>query len=370
MSAQARPTQRVAIIGPLLPFRGGIAQHTTMLFRALRKRNPTIAVSFTRQYPKWLFPGESDRDPDYVGHRENATSYLIDSLNPFSWRTAVEYVLDSGVETVVVPLWTVFWAPCFWYVTRRFARAGLEVIFLCHNVSDHESAGWKSNLAKAVLANGDKYLVHSEDSRTNLLRYFPGAKVNVHPHPVYDQFPVARGILPRRGKLELLFFGFVRPYKGLDDLLEAMALLDKTTDAHLTIAGEFWEGKRRTIEKISVLRIQDRVTLIPEFVNEQDTAELFHRADLVVLPYRSATSSGVVPIAYHYLTPVIVTCVGGLPEAVEDGASGWVVSPNAPEELADRISDFANGEITADLGSIAKLVRRMSWQSFCDTLLS
>ncbi len=119
----------VALIGPILPFRGGIAQHTTMLHRALQKQADVLTISFTRQYPTWLFPGESDRDPGYDNHVESGVEYLVDSINPLTWRKAITRILNYGAETVVIPWWTIYWTPCFFYIVRKLKKENIKIVF-------------------------------------------------------------------------------------------------------------------------------------------------------------------------------------------------------------------------------------------------
>jgi len=362
------PPDKVLLIGPVLPFRGGIAQHTTLLYRALSKRVACELFSFKRQYPAWLFPGESDRDPDYAGYLEPGARYLIDSLDPFTWRRAVTAARRMGVTRVVIPWWTIFWAPCFGYLARALRRQGMEVVFFCHNVVEHEAAWWKTKLSRLVLGAGSRFVVHTREDRANLVRLLPGARVQVHPHPIYDQFPPPEGTLPRKAALELLFYGFVRPYKGLELLIEAMGRL-RGQDVHLVVAGEFWEGQEAIEAQIRRLGIEQQVELRPRYHSDQETALLFHRADAVVLPYRSATGSGVVPIAYHYDKPVIVTRVGGLPDVVEEGKTGFVVPPEDVAALADAIERLGR----SDRGRFAERIReykgRLSWDSLAEVVL-
>ena len=368
MNANAGRKRRVALIGPLLPYRGGIAQHTTMLHRALQQMAELRTWSFSRQYPAWLFPGESDRDPTYEGHREPGVSYLIDSTNPLTWSKAARQIQHFDPQTVVFPWWTIFWAPTFGYLAHRIRRAGHQIVFFCHNVVDHEAAAWKTALSRAVLRQADRFVVHTHKDRERLLELLPDAVVTVHPHPIYDQFPPPRGTLPRRRNLELLFYGFVRPYKGLDILIEAMGLLEDQ-DVQLTIAGEFWEGEEQIRRRIEALGLSEHVELCPRYHTEQETAELFARADFVVLPYRNATGSGVIPVAYHYGKPVIATRVGGLPDVVEEGRTGFLVNPDDPAALASTIKKAGELDREATRCNIETFKKRYNWTSLAHVIM-
>lgn len=354
--------KKIVMIGPVLPYRGGIAQHTTMLKREMAKIGDVLTISFCRQYPSWLFPGESDKDPDYAGHQEEQTEYMIDSLNPLTWYKTVKRVTEYQAKTVIIPWWTVFWAPCIGYIARALSRKGIEIIFFCHNVVEHEAAAWKTFLTRMVLKNASRFVVHTKEDEANLRALFPKANITVHPHPIYDQFPEPKGELQRRGSLEILFYGFVRPYKGLDDLIDAMALL-KDRDIKLTIAGEFWGGEQETRAKIEGLELANQIELRPRYHSDAETAELFSRADAVVLPYRSATGSGVVPIAYHYNKPVVVTRVGGLPDVVKDTLTGFIIPEKNVEALASVLHDLDSQTCESMKTQIHEIKKELSWES-------
>jgi glycosyltransferase involved in cell wall biosynthesis len=339
-----------------------------MLHRALPELTEHLTISFTRQYPALIFPGESDRDPANAGYEEPGVEYLIDSLNPLTWRRAVRRILDFRADMVVLPWWTVYWAFCFGYLARALRRKGLAVVFVCHNVVEHESAGWKSRLTRWVLGQGSRFVVHTREDRTNLRYLLPGAEVRVHAMPIFDQFPAAREQWPKRGTLELLFFGFVRPYKGLDLLVEAMA---QTADSvYLTIAGEFWEGEKQVRERIQALGLNNRVELRPRYHTDAETAELFARSDVVVLPYRSATGSAVVTVAYHYDKPVIATRVGGFLDVVLDGETGRMIEPGNIKELAEAINSMSRSGAEAMVPAIRALKGKMTWTSLAAAILA
>jgi glycosyltransferase involved in cell wall biosynthesis len=360
---------RLALIGPVSPFRGGIAQHTTMLHKAAGRMTDLLTISFSHQYPAWLFPGQSDRDPSYAGHQEPGVEYLINSLSPLSWRLAAKRVLAHQPEIVVMPWWTIYWVFCFWYLARRFRHAGIRVVFLCHNVVEHESAPWKVTLTKQVLKQAHSYLVQSREDERILQGLLPQANISYHPHPLYEQFPEPAKKLARRAGLELLFFGFVRAYKGVDVLIDALSLVPPTLDYYLTLAGEFWQEKEKIVQKIADKSLQRNIEIIDRYLSEKEAAELFHRADLVVLPYRSATGSGVISLAYHYNKPVLITRVGGLPDMVIDGETGLIVSPGSPAEMAAALSAISRQSLAAMAASIAEHKRQFSWDGLVQTIL-
>lgn len=359
---------RLGLVGPVLPFRGGIAQHTTRLHRTLRGRLSLTTLSFSRQYPAWLYPGESDRDPEHAGHAEPGVDYVLDPLKPATWRDAVRRLVHAGVEGVIVTWWTVFFAPCFACLKRALMSRDIPVVFLCHNVVDHDAATYKRLISGMVLAGANGYAVHSRGEAERLARLVPGPDVAVHRHPLYDQYPEATGILPRRAEIELLFFGFVRPYKGVDVLLEAIAAV-RREDVRLSIVGEFWQKEDATRARITALGLGARVDLVPRFVGEQEAAEYFARADLVVLPYRHATGSGIVAMAYHYGKPVLATRVGGLPESVTHSRTGYLVESGSAAALAKAIDAVTRDELSAMKPHIEAFKSEMTWEGLADGLV-
>lgn len=362
---------RIALVGPVQPFRGGISQHTTMLRRALSEQCLVRTYSFSRQYPSWIFPGESDRDAALDGYVEPDTVYSLDSMNPWTWRCTVDELFAWHPDAAIFPWWTVYFAPMFAYMARRLRSAGVEVHFICHNVVEHETAAWRRFVTRRVLAIGSSYTVHTRIDERNLLSMFPDATHVLHPLPVFDNYPPAHGSLVREHELELLFFGFVRPYKGLDVLIEALALVDPGLDVRLAIVGEFWHGAEESRSRIERLGLEGRIDIVERYVSDAEAAEYFDRADAVVLPYRAATGSGVVAVAYHYDTPVISTEVGGLPDVIVDGETGLVVEPESPIALARAIERLAVADRSLMRSAIQRFkAERLSWPGFASAVLA
>lgn len=357
--------RRIAVIGPVFPYRGGIAQHTSMLCKALQASHETVIISFARQYPAFLYPGKDDRDADSPSIGLKNLHFVIDSLNPITWRRAGRMIKDFGPDTVIIPWWTFFLAPCLRSLAKKSRSTGAHVRFLCHNTVDHEKSVWKEGLSDWVLRTGHSYLVHTNEDRLHLKRRLGEVQICVHAHPIYDQFPPAARKLPRRASLELLFFGLVRPYKGLDILIEA---LDRLGDVnwHLSIVGEFWSDLERTRKRIAELGLESRIEIIPRYVSDQEAADHFARADVIVLPYRSATGSGVIPVAYHYNKPVIATHVGGLPDVVEQGRTGILVDPESPEALAEAIAGLSPEWLDEASRHIAEFKKSLTWESLAE----
>lgn len=360
--------RRIALIGPFLPYRGGIAQHCTMLHRALIEKHHCLALSYSRQYPRWLFPGKSDIDESIADYREPHVAYEIDSINPFTWNKAVTDIVNFGAQLVIIPWWHVYWAPCFGWIVRALQKRGVEIVIFCHNALEHERASWKEALSSRVLRLADRFVVHTRSDGDYLKSKFPGKKITTHPHPVHSTFPDPTRTLVRRASLELLFFGFVRPYKGLDVLLDAMRLL-RGRDVYLSVVGEFWSDVTPTKEFIRKHQLESQIELVTDYVSDSEAANYFNRADLVVLPYRSATGSAVIPVAYRYGKPVLATRVGGLPDVVIDGRTGFLTEPNSPRVLADAIDRTLQDPAQFSSEAISKLCASLTWPSLADAVM-
>ncbi len=358
---------RLALIGPVTPFRGGIAQYTTELHRALAARSALVTVSFRRQYPAWLYPGSSDVEPDAGGRREPGVAYVLDALNPRTLATAERQVARAGIAMAFIDWWTLFWAPGFAWLARRLRARGIPTTFICHNLFDHDSGRVRRGLTRALLAQGSGYLVHSREQAEILRRELPGRPVLVHPHPTYDRFPPPARALPRRGRLELLFFGFIRPYKGLETLIEALALLDDH-DVHLCVVGEPWCDPDALRSRIAAAGAPN-VELHLEYVGDAQAADFFARADLVVLPYRAATGSGVAAVAYHYERPVLATRVGGLRDVVEHGRTGFLVEPGAAGQIAAILRTVSRADLERLRPGVREFKQRFTWASLADALV-
>lgn len=340
---------RFCLLGPTYPYRGGIAHYTTLLTQALREEYETLLVSFSNQYPKLLFPGRSDRDPSKNPLRTEA-EYLLNPLNPLSWRKALKRIRDWQPDVVIIPWWHPYFAPMWAIMGRGIKRlpSKPKLLFICHNVLPHEQSKISKivlpSVTKLVLKAGDGFVVHSEKDGRLLRQFLPQASIEVTPLPTYQAMggesvgtlPVA---VPDDRPL-LLFAGFVRPYKGLDVLLDALAIVLEKRPLHLLIAGEFWQGSDQYQAQIERLGISDAVTIIDEYLPDETLAACFERADVTVLPYRSATQSAVIQAAFGHGCPVITTDVGGLGEVVENGRSGLVVPPENPQALADALERY------------------------------
>jgi glycosyltransferase involved in cell wall biosynthesis len=371
---------KFSVIGPTHPFRGGISHYTTLLVRQLRIRHDVQFISYSRQYPSWLYPGVTDRDPSTTSVIEERVDHRFDALSLRQWWKVSGRVGLNRPDLVILPWSAVYWSPfygMFLLGLRRFRN--VRALFICHNVLEHEPSLFKSTISRIALSRGDVYLTHSEWDKQNLLSWlgkFRDPQVKACVHPIYPPISVerykkaaARARLGIQRERVLLFFGFIREYKGLEYLLRSMPLLLKEFPIHLVIAGEVWGDPAPYTELIQKLEISSQVTFLNRYVPNEEVSVLFDAADLVVIPYVSATQSGVVQLSYAFGKPVVVGNVGGLPEAVEDGKTGYLVPPRSPEAIAHAITNFYQGRRESEMVmAIQKMQSRDSWLALTSTI--
>ena len=370
---------KIVLIGPAYPFRGGISHYTTLLFRHLKIRHKVRFFSFSRQYPQLLFPGKSDIDHSLTTLQEPGVERILDSMNPITWFHIAKEIIRTKCDVVIIPWWVSFWAPQFLSISlivKRFTQA--KILFVCHNVLAHESRWIDQVLTRSVLKQGDLFIVHSEEDRQNLMRMLPDTPVRKCFHPTYDIFySHSDGVENRDIRVNygldgpvLLFFGFVRKYKGLEFLLKAMPKILEAVPATLIVAGEFWNDKTDYEVLINNLGIARQVILLDNYIPNEAVGAFFAAADLVVQPYISATGSGVVQMAFGFNKPVVATTVGSLPEIVEDGRTGFLVPPGDAMAIAEAVIRFFDdaGQPDAFARNIRDQQYRFSWDHLVDAI--
>lgn len=342
---------KVALIGPVYPYRGGIAHYTTMVCGKLQEQgHAVLLVSFKRQYPRWLFPGRTDKDPSAKPLEVKSANYWIDPLNPISWLLTSARLWRNQPDTVVLQWWTSFWTPAWLAIalaTKLVLRKPLVIV--CHNVLPHETRWWDTYLARLVLSRATRLIVQSKSEMKRLLSLLPKAEVDIVSHPVYDMF-ADQSMSKKQARRQLglspdipilLFFGIVREYKGLQDLLAALPRIEaQLGGTRLVVAGEFWEDKLSYERLIERLGIGDLVILEDRYIRNEEVPVYFSAADVLVAPYRETTGSGAVQMALGFGCPVITTRVGELDSAVRDGTTGLITKPADPPALANAVIRF------------------------------
>ena len=365
---------KIVIVGTAFPLRGGIAHFNALLASHLGRRHQVETITFKRQYPAILFPGTTQAETGEAPGDAVRAPELIDSVNPFNWLSVAREIRRRKADLLIFKYWLPFFGPCFGTIAR-FATRGTstKVLFICDNIIPHERRPGDVLFTRYAFAQSDAFIVQSDAVERELLSLFPGRPYRKVPHPVYENFghgvPVqeARETLQLRAKRVILYFGYVRAYKGLLVLLEAMALLGKdpeTSDIELLAVGEYYDDEQKYRRRAAELSLGRTVHFVSEYVPNEKVGTYFSAADVVVLPYLSATQSGIAQIAYNFDRPVIVSDVGGLAEVARDGVTGFVVPPNDAAALAGAIRRFyVEGRAAAFSANVAEEKKKYSWDN-------
>ena len=361
---------KIVLVGPFPPFRGGISDLNAALADHLSKRHEIHAINFTTQYPKVLFPGKTQfKKGDSA--QEVDSIRCLSSINPFSWRKTAYKIIDIDPDLVLFRFWLPFFAPAFSGVAKKIRKySDATIMAICDNIIPHEERLLDTRLTKRFFGFIDSFIVLSKKVENELLSFIPEAKYKYSPHPIYSIFnntlskEQAKAELKLATKKVLLFFGLIREYKGLDILINAMEKIKtELEDYTLLIVGECYENENKYTELIKKAGITDNVKCHYSFIPDNEVGKYFSAADVVVLPYKTASQSGIVQIAYHFDTPVIVSNVGGLPEIVDEGKTGYCVEPNS-NAFAKAIKAFYENDNISEMNSnISEYKSQFSWDA-------
>ncbi len=366
---------KTAILSCFPPYRGGISQFNTSLYGELSKQHEVRAFNFKRQYPEFLFPGKTQYIAEDDPNRDFPdTTRLLDTANPFTYRRTAKAIADWGADLLLMRYWMPYFAPSLGYVARHVGK-NCKVISILDNVIPHEKHFFDIPLTRWFLNGNDAFVVLCHAVGKDLERLKPQARYLVSPHPVYSNFgeklernasASALGLDPT--KKTLLFFGLIREYKGLDLLIEAFAHLDDSYQ--LLIAGEAYGSFDKYDALIRNNPNQARIHVFNRFIKDEEVNRYFCASDLCVLPYRSATQSGISAIAYHFDLPMVTTAVGGLKEMIGDTGTGLLTESISPEAVQKAITAyFADPEQKSRLvANIQAEKKRLSWETFAANL--
>jgi glycosyltransferase involved in cell wall biosynthesis len=344
--------QKIFVIGPIIPFTGGIAQSNTVLCTNLSKRNKVTAISYSMLYPSFFYPGKKQKDGSRI-KTNFKQEFILNTLNPFSWIKIVQMMLKQKPDWVVFLWWHTYFFPSYFFISF-FAKAfGIKVNVVCHNVLPHEEVLHKP-LTRFFLQNATHIVTLSESEKSVAHSLLPHASVNfvtensyssLFPRPI-TQLAARRLLGIKTNKRVLLSFGAVRPYKGLGDLLEAMSIvLPRYPDCLLVVAGAFWEPLEKYSSLAKKLGISSSVLFIDKYIPDCEVHKYFCAANLLVLSHRTATQSAIPQLAYIYSLPIVATNVSGNKIFVDDGVNGFVVPSANPSRMAKAINDFFSDKI-------------------------
>ena len=367
----------IVILGPAHPFRGGgITTFNERMARGLQEAGHRVEIlNFTVQYPSFLFPGKSQQTEE-PAPANLVIEQRLHSMNPLNWWTTGEYLRKKKPDLILVRYWLPLMGPAFGTVLRRVRKnRHTKIIAITDNVRPHEKRPGDTLFTRYFLPACDAYVTMSKKVEQDLRSFVSSKPILQVRHPLYDNFgvPVEKAMarekfgIPSDVKL-LLFFGFIRAYKGLDILLKAMPLI-KQQQVQLLVAGEFYDDPAIYQELIKELNIENRVLLMADFIPTDQVRYYFSATDLVVQPYRNATQSGVTPLAYHFEKPMVVTNVGGLPDYVDNEITGLIAEPT-PASIAsaiDRFFEFGEDRFSTQ---IREKKKELSWPSFINQLIN
>lgn len=366
---------KIIILGPAYPYRGGLASIMHTMAREYQQRGHEVKIyTFSVQYPSILFPGKTQ----YVDGPAPADLHIervMNTVNPLNWISLGLRLKRERPDMVLMKYWTPFMAPCFGTIARIARTNGVtKVVCQIDNVEPHESHIIDKPCNHYYLRGVDGFVYMSEQVHRELKSY-TSAPAIFSPHPMFENFGTAidRTEACRRIGIDAeqdytLFFGLIRDYKGLDMLLRAWAKW-MPDGRKLLVAGEFYTSRESYVALIDELGLKDRVVLHDRFIADEDVCCYFSVADSLVLPYRSATQSGVTQIAYNFSLPMLVTNVGGLPEIVPDGVVGLVCEPTVDGILQGLQRIYADGVLSQLKANFATERKRFSWEAMCDKLL-
>ncbi|MBO7445843.1 MAG: glycosyltransferase [Bacteroidales bacterium] len=369
---------KIIILGTAYPYRGGLAAFNERLaYEFLNQGHEVEIYTFTLQYPNFLFPGKTQYSPDPAP--ENLAIYRrVNSCNPFNWLRVGKEIAQKKADVVIFAYWMSFMAPCMGTIARKIRRNGhTKVLALVHNMIPHEPNILDKFLPPYFVKSMDGFMALSESVVKDIEKFDKRhCPKRFSPHPIYDHYGDR---LTREQALSLLnldpdfryvlFFGFIRDYKGLDLLIDAFADDQiRQSNVKLLVAGEFYGDPAPYLQQIKNLRLEDNVLLYNDYIPDHEVNRYFSAADIVAQPYKTATQSGVTQIAFHFEKPMLVTNVGGLPEIVPDGKIGYVVEPDAIH-IADALSRFFREQKQEEFEhNIIEEKKKYAWSTFTSVL--
>ena len=362
---------KIAILSCFYPYRGGISQFNACLYDELRKEHVVRAFNFKRQYPEFLFPGKTQLVTEDDEAVPVESTSLLDTANPFTYISTYRAIRDWEPDVLIVRYWMSYFGPSLGYITRKMKKH-CKVISILDNVIPHEPHFFDEPLTKYFLKGSTGSVTLCEAVSKDLLNIQPDARYTVIQHPLYSHFgqKLPREIAEERlglehGKKNLLFFGLIRDYKGLDILLEAFRMLPGY-DWQLIIAGEPYGSFDKYQKIIDTIPKNERIRMSLKYIKDSEVTDYFSAADVAVLPYRSATQSGISSVAYHFEVPMIVTDVGGLKETIGDTGTGLVSPEISPEAICKEILRFFSNPAIKErcISNIRIEKERLSWKTF------
>lgn len=368
---------RIAFLGPAYPHRGGIAQFIASWADHFLKAGHEVQVfSFIHQYPNWLFPGKDQKDHSDVTI-DLPIKPVLTPYDPFTFQKTVDAILDYQPDVLILKYWIPFFAPAFGYVLRHLKKkSSMKIVYNIDNIDFHEKWLFAESLTRYALKPADYFMTMSDTVYKSLKRILPGIhedRIMQFYHPTYDFYQRKRTLSPEKSNSEMpriLFFGFIKHYKGLDVLLNAMpSVIEQIPKVRLVVVGEVYGNDDQYRKLVHSLHLEEHVELHTVYIPNEQVEDYFTNTDVCVLPYRSATQSGITQLAFAFHTPVIATRVGGLSEVIEEGKNGFLVEPENPKQLAEAIIRYFRDDCRPDfVRYIAEHQRSYSWEPLVEAI--
>jgi len=369
---------KVFIIGPAFPLRGGLASFDELFCEALNKEGHQCEIiSYSLQYPNFLFPGSTQYHVKGTAPKNITIHTLINSVNPLSWFKTASFIKKQKPDFIIFRFWIPFMGPALGTIARLVKKQNIKVLAITDNVIPHEKRLGDKQLASYFIKGCDAFVTMSKAVMNDLEKFTNTSHKKYLLHPLYTAFGEKIPKQEARLKLNLkqddrviLFFGLIRKYKGLDLLIEAFSLLKANPHNKLLIAGEFYEDKQPYFDLISKYKLEEQIILLNQFIPNDDVKYYFSAADIVALPYRSATQSGVTQVSFHFEVPTLVTNVGGLGEIIPHNVAGYVVEPNS-QAIASSLEDyFENNKEQAFTEGMKQEKQKYEWSIFVNEIIT
>ena len=373
-------SKNIIIIGPAHPLRGGLASYNERLAREFQQQGHTVTIyTFSLQYPGFLFPGTTQFSSDPVP-KDLSIKIVINSINPFNWIKIGNQIKKNKPDLIVVRYWLPFMGPCLGSILRLVKKNNYtKIVCIADNIIPHEKRFGDNAFTKYFIKPIDGFITMSQKVLSDLNQFAKDKPAKYVAHPLYDNFGERINKSEARKNIGIetaipivLFFGFIRKYKGLDILFDAINLLKKSSEKSINIkfliAGEFYEDRKPYDEQIKKLGIEDALILHTDFIPDSEVKNYFCAADVVIQPYRNATQSGVTPLAYHFEIPMIVTNVGGLPSLVPDYKVGLIAEPDA-ESIAKKIKEYFSLGTAHFIPALSEEKKKYSWNVMANEIL-
>ena len=373
-------SKNIIIIGPAHPLRGGLASYNERLAREFQQQGYTVTIyTFSLQYPGFLFPGTTQFSSE-PAPKDLSIKIVINSINPFNWIKIGNQIKKNKPDLIVVRYWLPFMGPCLGSILRLVKKNNYtKIVCIADNIIPHEKRFGDNAFTKYFIKPIDGFITMSQKVLSDLNQFAKDKPAKYVAHPLYDNFGERINKSEARKNIGIeteipivLFFGFIRKYKGLDILFDAINLLKKSSEKSINIkfliAGEFYEDRKPYDEQIKKLGIEDALILHTDFIPDSEVKNYFCAADVVIQPYRNATQSGVTPLAYHFEIPMIVTNVGGLPSLVPDYKVGLIAEPDA-ESIAKKIKEYFSLGTAHFIPALSEEKKKYSWNVMANEIL-